>query len=1716
MAAKVAATKSAYRTLDSAAVASALRIELDALGQQVDVEAIERAVQECRGGIVEEAVQKARRHQALKEKLESCPQQQRAACIRYLQLKLYSESATGRAELSDLEKLLIRVDNTIEKGQRRVAKIKKIMGNKFDGFVSEEDYMVQACRKYVESSFPTIPENKKKLLVAAYDSCKWFEKRHGELIKRIEACKPAVEDALNLIISANKLEYDFLQVDDSLLKLDRRRDQLGLKPRLTVAGPAANASVKEKSGKPRTLPPQKDPKLEARKARAASFTANPALFRRAPPPWARAAAQEEPKVEGPAAAAAGPSLPPPPPETRPAAPAAPAAAKDGKEEARPREFAVPPPRFTGAGASPPDDVPSPSQPSRQTPPTPASAFRPPLPPPGVVEETPSKGRKGGRAQLSSTARRRWKDKLARDAELEQLAALRESESKGGSAVRGNLFGEPSDEAAGPSGVEPSPAPGHEARQPGCDDDDDESVGSDDEFIPRGTLPANHRAPPQFPPAAPASVPHSAPISTPHEPIVLPPCGKPNVAPRSSQPAPPSEAPHPAPSHPAQASPARVQPARKAKALSPIAVPARGAGRGRGRGRGGAATRGGVANGAVSFPEAQPKGRAQAPSEEGAPRDGQPSARGRESKAKRGGGPSGARRRTAKRPEPESEPEQPAADGAASEADKEEPGPRVTRLRLRRQVGGEGAGTAERAAAPRSSSSASGESHAESDEEPSSSSSRSSSGSEASPSEQEEDAWEEQAPTRRAPPRRRAVPKAKVAAGGETGSGAAAPRKGRAPPKKKRPEADDEDEGAQGDAPPAPKRARKPAAPRKRAAAVAAEPAGEAEGPKTVEPPNRRRKKAEAADGDANPAKRSKKAEGAWAPKVEKRPRRAAAGAAGEKDRYTENFRGYKLKSRVGRGQLGQRWRAAKPSKGAARPAAWHGDGQDVSALLGEHAEDVCRALGEDAGPSSSSSAPAAPEAPAARQQEAEAAVSSLFTQEAREYSREALGRVASAVFGFKELRDGQYEIVSRILAGHSTLAALPTGAGKTLCYMLPAVVHSVREAMREKREGQARQQRSVVLVVSPLVALMHDQLRALPVNLGGALLEYGTTLDEEAEIFKRLKEGNARVLFASCERVTSERFLRAAAEPAFPRVSLACVDEAHLISDWGHSFRPCYLTLAAALRRLGAPTTLALTATATRRVEREICDTLSIPRGPVAEGGGVVRRPLHRPNLLLTATHLDAETKSSRTEALLELLKSERMRSKSVIVYTAYKWQVDLVCRQLQEHEISAAPYMGDMDSKSRRGVLDSFRLGKIQVVVATVAFGMGIDKPDLGAVVHWTLPRSPETYLQEVGRAGRDGRDAEGHVFIRDEDYRLLRSRISSDTVDADPTVARLLHRLFAPGRAHASLFPRVAALAKKTIPTELSMQPDMVATLLTYLAQDKEISPPIAQLLPAAQVMGSFSLERGVSLLALHQRFEVVRAVAEATAPQATFTFALADVANAIGQDLEGAADAFRALQRERQLRFFRSEDGLAVRLLRAPREGELAEIAARLAARIAAFERISLRRLDSVYAMLRSAAVPLRVACLSRDDGAAQRKAARARREASDDEAVGRAGRAEKSGRLQAELAEYMAAEPLEPPPGTSTAPPYDPPLPVRGADSFDRADVRTVLRNAAKMGVRLLPRQVARALHGLQGPGDNWNRNSPPSWCGDLFRKKEHVDFNDLLRDAMLAMPKQGAL
>lgn len=402
-------------------------------------------------------------------------------------------------------------------------------------------------------------------------------------------------------------------------------------------------------------------------------------------------------------------------------------------------------------------------------------------------------------------------------------------------------------------------------------------------------------------------------------------------------------------------------------------------------------------------------------------------------------------------------------------------------------------------------------------------------------------------------------------------------------------------------------------------------------------------------------------------------------------------------------------------------------------------------------------------------------------------------------FGHTSFRPGQEQVIASLLAGRSALALFPTGAGKSLCYQLPSLLLD-----------------GLTVVVSPLIALMKDQVESLEARgIAAARLDSSLTPAEAAGVYERIRAGGLKLLYIAPERLTSEQFIGRLSRA---RVAMMAIDEAHCISEWGHNFRPEYLRLAHVAKELGVSPVLALTATATPAVAADIRRAFGI-----AEADHV-QTSFRRPNLSYRVTPCaDGDRLALLTSRLEE-------RQGAAIVYVTLQKTAERVAHHLQQQGLKALAYHAGLPDDKRHAAQDAFMSGRVDTIVATIAFGMGIDKADIRGVYHYNLPKTLENYAQETGRAGRDGRPSVCELLACGDDRIALENFTYGDTPTPE-ALRQLVCEVFSPADSQvcrrSEQRPGEFDLSLYELAQATDIRPLVIETVLTHLELGGIIRP-------------------------------------------------------------------------------------------------------------------------------------------------------------------------------------------------------------------------------------------------------------------------------------------------
>ncbi|KAJ4710900.1 DNA helicase, ATP-dependent [Melia azedarach] len=516
-----------------------------------------------------------------------------------------------------------------------------------------------------------------------------------------------------------------------------------------------------------------------------------------------------------------------------------------------------------------------------------------------------------------------------------------------------------------------------------------------------------------------------------------------------------------------------------------------------------------------------------------------------------------------------------------------------------------------------------------------------------------------------------------------------------------------------------------------------------------------------------------------------------------------------------------------------------------------------------------------------------------------EVSDENLGSLLKLVYGYDSFRDGQLEAIKMVLDKKSTMLVLPTGAGKSLCYQIPAMVLP-----------------GLTLVVSPLVALMIDQLRQLPPVIQGGFLSSSQRPEEVTETLRLIQEGAIKVLFVSPERFLNAEFLSIFSASSL--ISLLVVDEAHCISEWSHNFRPSYMRLRASLlrARLNVKCILAMTATVTTTSLHDVMSALEIPSSNLIQ-----KAPL-RDNLHLFISL----SGNNRMKDLLMLMKSFPFKEvQSIIIYCKFQ------------------NYHSGIPAKDRSRIQELFSSNKIRVVVATVAFGMGLDKRDVGAVIHYSLPESLEEYVQEIGRAGRDGRLSYCHLFFDDISYFRLRSLMYSDGVD-EYAINKFLCQVFTDG---VNSCGKLCSLVKESASRKFDMKEEVMLTLLTRLELGEV---QYLRLLPQLNVTCSLNFHKTTPTLLADKDKMVAAILKKSEIKQGQYVFDIPNVADSIASTAVDVSNHLLNLKVRGEITYELKDPAYCYTIMEVP--SDFCSLSAHLTKWLSEVENCKVRKLDVMY--------------------------------------------------------------------------------------------------------------------------------------------------------------------
>lgn len=648
-----------------------------------------------------------------------------------------------------------------------------------------------------------------------------------------------------------------------------------------------------------------------------------------------------------------------------------------------------------------------------------------------------------------------------------------------------------------------------------------------------------------------------------------------------------------------------------------------------------------------------------------------------------------------------------------------------------------------------------------------------------------------------------------------------------------------------------------------------------------------------------------------------------------------------------------------------------------------------------------------------------------------EASDENLVRLLKLTHGYDSFREGQLEAIKMVLAGKSTMLVLPTGAGKSLCYQLPAIVFP-----------------GITLVISPLMALMIDQLKQLPDVVNGALLSSSQSWEEMSETLNLLQEGSIKVLFVSPERFLNEEFMSVIS--SCPLISLVVIDEAHCVSEWSHNFRPSYMRLRASVLcdKLKAGCILAMTATATKRTLHAVMHALDI------SSTNLVQTLQLRNNLQMSVSSCG----NSKLKYLLAVMKSSPYSElKSIIIYCKFQSETDMISKYLSDNNIRAMSYHSGMLAKDRSRVQALFCSNKLRVIVATVAFGMGLDKSDVGAVIHYSLPESMEEYVQEIGRAGRDGRLSHCHLLIDDTSYFRLRSLMYSEDLD-EYAVNKLLREVF---NHEIRLNGEIHSLVKESASRRFDIKEEVILTILTQLELGEV---QYLHLLPQMNVTCSLNFHKTPPMDLAARNPLIAGILSKSETKHGLHVFDIPTVANAIGHTATELLTELQNLKSKGEITYELKDPGYCYIIVHVPED--LCALATQMTKWLSEIECSKVRKLDVMF----NAATFAINSC----------------------ERMNGCDVVQHTTCLQMMISEYFSEENLN-----------DFPSKIKQNSPFLRADIKVFLQSS---GAKFTPRAVARIMHGIASPAypsATWSKTH-------FWGRYTHVDFNVVMEAAKLEL------
>jgi ATP-dependent DNA helicase Q4 len=567
----------------------------------------------------------------------------------------------------------------------------------------------------------------------------------------------------------------------------------------------------------------------------------------------------------------------------------------------------------------------------------------------------------------------------------------------------------------------------------------------------------------------------------------------------------------------------------------------------------------------------------------------------------------------------------------------------------------------------------------------------------------------------------------------------------------------------------------------------------------------------------------------------------------------------------------------------------------------------------------------------------------------------ALTSLLKKYFGYNSFRDGQLEAIRRIIHGQSTLLIQPTGSGKSLCYQIPALVMTSAHFQPQEESEQVRHR--IALVISPLISLMRDQMQQLPECLPGASLFANQTINERTNILDDLRNGQVKVLFISPERLCTDTFL-GFVQSSNLDIVFACVDEAHCVSEWSHNFRPSYLHIRSALNQLGVQNILALTATATLDTQKDMCSKLFVTDTEDSDVDRfVIRGTVCRDNLILSCS-LSGSTEE-RFNEVVKLLQSDKFKDlDSIIIYSLFKNDTDSLANHLKLYlkgsQDKIRSYHAGLSASERKTVENQFLTGKIRIIVSTVAFGMGINKSDVRSVIHFNLPRSVENYVQEIGRAGRDGEPSPCHLFLSTDDAIRLRSLAFGERIN-EIDVKRFIRTIVENGIGEF-------VFSVNELQEQLDMPFQVIRTLLTHLELNSDIEPLLLCNSQTKCRYSVFFLNTHPAVLAKSNKLvQAILSCKQQSGANGKNIFDIPDICKATNKSLRDVEKELEGLKDSGEIKYEATGEAFSVSLLRLPSAEEQSQLCKWLISKVRKQEANSLWKIDEVYKLAITSAPP-----------------------------------------------------------------------------------------------------------------------------------------------------------